>query len=211
MLSVIIRPTEEPKVIQLTQENLQKELSQVVGAELLVDSWGSGLAKARNDFICLVEADCLVNSGYFSSQIGLFKKNPHFRRLAVMSSAIGVNDWATRFFGYKLGKTYADGVIPVKEKTSTSPYPLQIAYIPGAVMRKSSFGRLKINPTWENDLVYFSTMVSLDLWRQGSMIQINPNTTYVTTESYVGEVGRFDPEAADLVGHLTKAGDYVFS
>lgn len=203
MLSIILPRWAEPKVIHLTQENLQRELNQVVGSELLVtDDWGEGIAKCRTEFISLVEPDCLVNSGYFSSLTGLFKKNKQFRQLGAMGSSVGVTSWHNRIFGYDLGAKASDGVMPVREKKSIKPYNQGVIYIPGAVLRVSTLKRiLKDNDSVMNytqDLVYFSTKLSLEMWRHKCYVSINPNTTYVTTEDYVGDRGKFDPEAGDL-------------
>ena len=77
MLSVVILDSNEPNVIKLTYENLFKEIKQIPDAELLVSpDWFDALPAINNKYVCFVEADCLVSSGYFSSQIGLFQKNP---------------------------------------------------------------------------------------------------------------------------------------
>ena len=208
MLTVVIKDDGEENVVKLTYESLWKELKDIPGAELLtINHWldYNLTSNSDNKYVCFVEADCLVNSGYFSSQLGLFKKNPKFRKLAMLSSGIGVNNWANKFYGYTLGNHYSDGVIPVKDNKSKSLYPVQIGYVPGAIIRRSmlitAFKDLKPNNSWENDLVYLSTQLSLAFWRQGdgNPVYINPNTTYVTTEDYVNDIGKFDCEAGDLV------------
>ena len=222
MLTVIIKDSGEPNVIKLTYENLFRELKDIDSELLVASNWMDavmGLEGGHENFVCMVEADCLVNSGYFSSQMGLFKKSPFLRKLAVMSSATGVNDWGNKIYGYSLGFDYADGVIPNKERRSAVPHAVQIAYIPGSVIRlrnlQSLLDNLKPNNSWENDLVYFSTQISLGFWRQGmgsgrsagssgNRVHLNPNATYVTTEDYVNDLGKFDPEAGDLVGMFAK-------
>jgi len=218
MLSVIIKDSHEPNVIKLTYENLHRELKDIDSELLVASDWIDavmGLETGHENFVCMVEADCLVNSGYFSSQMGLFKKSPYFRKLAVMSSATAINDWSNKIYGYRLGDNYTEGVIPNSEQKSTVPYAVQIAYIPGSVIRlanlQSLFDNLKPNNSWDNDLVYFSTQISLGFWRRGrgqgwsagssgNRVHLNPNATYVTTEDYVNDLGKFDPEAGDLVG-----------
>ena len=211
MISVIIKHDGEDNVIQLTRQNLWRELKNMPEAELLVSSdWFSDLSKVKNKYVCLVEADCLVNSGYFESQMGLFKKNADFRRLAMLSSSVGVNDWNTKFYGYSVEKMWVGDdqvsvnlphVQPVKEKKSRYVYPVQIGYLPGAIvnvgMLKDVLGNVDVQT---KDLIYLSTQVSLAFWRQGDghRVHINPNTTYVTTEDYVNDLGEFDPSADDL-------------
>lgn len=213
MISVIIKDNNEPNVIKLTYENLWRELKDIPDAELLVDSdWFAPLSRVQNKYVCFVEADCLVSSGYFSSQLGLFKKNPFFRKLAVLSSCVGVNNWANRFYGYSLGNNYSDGVIPNKGMKSSKPYPLQIAYIPGSIVRLSMLRELltDLDPStsWQNDLVYMSAQLSLGFWQQGdgNRVDINPNTTYVTTEDYVNDLGKFPIGSQELVDMFKREG-----
>lgn len=204
MLSVILPRTAEATVLKLTEDNIRKE-TVPFGSELIVaDSWGQGLNKCNTEFICFVEPDCLISSGYFQSMLGLFQKNRFYRQLGVMGSATGVNDWGNTIYGFQLGDNYADSVTPVEYKQSTAPYPAPIVFIPGAVLRVSTLKRiLKSNPrlfeTYRDNLVYLSTMLCLEIWRHNGRVALNPSSTYVTTEAYVGERGQFDPKAGDLI------------
>lgn len=206
MLTVKIKECSEPTVTQLTYENLFKELKDIPDSQLMVGSWD--LTGVKNRYVCFVESDCLVSSGYFSSQMGLFRKDPMFRKIAVMGSSTGINNWANKIYGYRLGNTYSDGVIPITDKKSTSPYPVQVAFLPGAIIRVSMLEKavLELEPknSWENDLVYYSTMFSLAFWRQGdgNRVHLNPNATYVTTEDYVNDIGKFDPDGGDLIKYF---------
>lgn len=204
MLTVVIKDNGEENVVKLTYENIWKEIKDIPGAELLVDSHWGIKGSSKNRYICFLEADCLVNSGYFTSLMGLIKKNPKFRKLAMMTSATGVNNWGNKFYGYCIGNNYADGIVPVREKKSSAVYPVQIGYLPGAVARKSmleaALKKLDLQTGIEEDLVKMSTMVSLEFWRQGdgNPVFIAPNSTYVTTEDYVNEIAKFDSKAGDL-------------
>lgn len=203
MIDVVIKDSGEPNVTKLTYENLWKELKDIPGAELQVGQWFKPMA-SKNRYVCYVEADCLVNSAYFSTLMGLFKKNPMHRKLSMMTSGTGVNNWANKFYGYCLGDNYSDGVIPVKQKKSNKPYPVQIGYLPGAIIRRSMLERalkdMNYNNSWENDLVYLSAQFSLAFWKQGdgNPVHIYPETTYVTTEDYVNDIGKFEHPGADL-------------
>lgn len=200
MLTVAILDNKEPKVIQLTYENLHKELKDIPGADLcVVDHWFDALSRAtakKNNYICFVEADCLVNSGYFSSQLGLFKKNPYFRKLAMLSSATAVNTWVNKFYGYSLGDNWSDGIIPNKDKKSSVVYPVQIGFVPGAIIRVNMLHRAlsKLNAAngLEQNLVHLSAVLSVAFWTQGdgNRVHLNPNTTYVSTEGSINEIGK---------------------
>lgn len=209
MLTLVIKDSGEPNVIKLTYENIYKEIKDIAGAELLVaDHWGDAMGSSKNRYICYLEADCLVSSGYFTSQMGLFKKNPKFRKLSMMSSATGVNNWANKFYGYSVGSSFSDGVIPVTDKKSSRPYMVQIGFIPGAIIRKNmlikALGKIDYSNSLEDSLVRFSTSLSFEFWRMGdgNPVFVNPNSTYVTTDDTANDIGRFDSEGADLVGRF---------
>lgn len=212
MLTVVIK-NDEKNVIDMTYAQLWKELQDIPGAELLVvDSWWDGLEKASTDFICFVESDCLVSSGFFASQVGIFKKDKALRKLAVLGTALGVFHWGNRFYGYSFGNTYSDGLVPQRVASSKRPYPVQVAFIPGAIIRTSMLKRateahLK-GEFPEDNLVEFSARLCLLLWEDGTghRIALNPNTTYVTTEKYAAEIGNFNIDTGDAMVKFTKAG-----
>lgn len=206
MLTVVIEDSGEDRVTQMTYEQLYKELKDIPGSELFIlKDWFDGLDKIRNKYICFVEADCLVTSGYFTSQMGLLKKDPYFRKLAMLSSVTGVNNWANRFYGYKIDGSHNKKVTPVLAKRSGSVDAVQIAYAPGSIIRVSMLKKvlkdLKSMPPRNEDLVLFSTILSLAFWRQGdgNRVHLNPNATYLTTEDYVNDLGRFTVDSDDLV------------
>lgn len=217
MLTVVIaKQRVEQTVIDLTEDNLKRELKSVNNSELLVaEGWSEGIGKCDTEFICLVEPDCLVSSGYFASQVGLFKKNPMYRQLGIMSSATSVVNWATKIYGFDLADRQTAGVVPVKQPASSSPYRIPIAYIPGSIIRVSTL-RDVLNGNRKNhiigsglmklssDLTYFSTMMSLAFWRAQSHIYINPSSSYCTTESYVNDKGIFDTQAGDVYPRIQK-------
>lgn len=232
MLSVVIVDNHEPNVVQLTYENLWRELKDIKDAQLLVKDGWFDVSGVKNNLVCYVEADCLVNGGHYTSQLGLLKKDPMRNKIAVLGTATAVNDWGNRFFGYhfvengwskQVNGTQTKGgyhIEPIMEKRSSVIYATQIAYIPGAIMRKQAMQKvladIQFNPSWANDLVYMSTMISLGFWRNGfidkqagriggqsgspnSRVHINPNTTYVTTEDYVNDVAKVGVDGDDLM------------
>lgn len=200
MLSLILLRNAEPTVVQLTMENLQKELQALNGAELLIeDDWLTGVKKARHNLVCLVEADCLVSSGYFSSMMGLFEKNSHYRQLVMLCSAFGVNNWAPKYYGYETDDRWSKSVelngsevstkvsklVPQVKNKSTEPYAVDFSYVPGAVIRRNAL----LDITKDTSLLSRRTntvKMSAGICRlfQGTdrHIFINPNTTYVTTQ-----------------------------
>lgn len=207
MITVVIKDNGEEKVTQFTYENLWRELKDIPGAQLLIekDWFGPVYKPSINKYICFVEADCLVSSGYFHSQVGLLKKDAYFRKLAMLSSTTGVNNWANRFYGYCIDKRNPQRVVPIREKRTSSVDSVQIGYVPGSIIRvsmlKQVLPKIQSANAEKIDLVLFSTEVSLAFWRtgDGNRVHINPNATYVTTEDYVNDLGQFEVDAADLL------------
>lgn len=218
MITVIIPRTEEPKVVMYTQENLIKELYPIPDAEILIeDSWWQGLQKVKTPFVCLVEPDCVVSSGYFASNVGLFQKNPYYRKLAMVSSAVGVRNFANRVFNYELQQTDWEGfeddvqtkswfIGANKDKHSTKLCPVQVGFVPGAVIRTSAllenmdeFAKLPLK-----NLVEFSTRVSFKFWETGRRVEVNPNSTYVSNEGYLDNPPPFEPKVPNGVDNQFK-------
>lgn len=209
MITVIIKHDGEDNVIKLTYENLWRELKDIDGAQIIVSpSWFSALDQVKNKFVCFMESDCLVSSGFFTSQLGLLQKNSQNRRIAVMASSTSVEIWVNRFFGYDIASDYVEGFLPNKDKKSSVPYMVEVAYIPGALIRLATLKNLiKDKPKaseWEKDLVQLSVNLSLNFWSRGigngigTMVYINPNATYVTTEKYVNDITKFTPDVDDV-------------
>jgi hypothetical protein len=216
MLTVVIKHDGEENVTKLTYNNLWKEIKNIPDAELLVElDWFDAIPKAKNDYICFVESDCLVTSGYFASQLGLMKKNKHFRKMAVMSSSTSVKNWANKLYGYSIGDNYADGIVPNKNKSSNQPYPVEIAYIPGSIIRIGMLKKLidieKPIKTIQKDLSYLSTLLSIGFWSQGqgngigNMVYINPNAGYCTTEEYVNDIAHVPVEIPENIIKMFKS------
>lgn len=210
LLTVVIKDNNEPNVIKLTYENLYRELKNLGGAKLVVyENWLDAVSEVGSTYICFVESDCLVNSGYFTSQIGLIKKNPKFRKLSMLSSSVGVNNWANRFYGYSVGNEFTDGIVPNKQKKSNQLYPIQIGYVPGSIIRtnmlRNALDNNRPDERW-NNLVYMSTILSTAFWKQGdgNPVYINPNSSYVTTEDYVNNIDTNVPKVEGLTTLMNK-------
>ena len=205
MLSVIILDNGESKVTELTYENLYHELKDIKGSELLIyKNWFTALKKVKNNYVCFVEADCLVSPGYFNTQLKALVKNP-LRKVSMVSPAVGVNHWDNCFYGYKINvASNNNGIIPNREKKSRSQYPVQIGYIPGSIIRlnmlKTAVEAVRVEPSWNNDLVYLSAQLSLAFWKQGdgNPVHVYPNVTYVTTEEYVNDIAHFPVNLGNL-------------
>lgn len=205
MLTVVIDDSGEQRVTDFTYELLWRELKDIPKSELIcLKDWEGYKGYGKNDYISFVEADCLVSSGYFTSQMGLFKKNEHSRSLAMLSSCTSVVNWANRFYSYKVDTNHRNIVTPTRNKASSSVYFVQVGYVPGSIIRMTALDRVlkKTDSIKElkGNLTRMSAELSLAFWREGESLRvgINPNATYLTTESYVNDLGDFNLNIDDL-------------
>lgn len=208
MISVVILDNGEHNVVQLTFENLYKELKDIYGSELLIKDKWFNLENIKNRYVCFVEADCLVESGYFEAMLEKFKEKGYSRNMAMMSSSTSVNYWNNKIYGYHLGEL--DGIVPNRQPKSRVPFTVEVAYIPGAIIRVSMLKTiLKDFNHQTNDLVYLSSELSMAFWKKsaesqgkGYRIYLNPRISYLTTEGYVNDLGKFNPNLTDNVMNL---------
>lgn len=207
MVTIVIRDSGESSVIRLTYQNLYNEIKNIPRSKIIVDSdWVTALERVDTKYVCFVEPDCLVSSGYFESMLGLIKKNAReLSKFAVFSPATAVNNWAIRFYGYNLGNEFSDGLVPNRGKkfTKLPYYTVQVAYIPGSIIKtdfiKKIVKDINLPIGWYNDLVYFSAQISTLFWQKNWMIYLAPNSTYVTTEDYVNDIAEFGVKNNELV------------
>lgn len=216
MLSVIIKNDGEDNVVQLTYENLWRELKDIPGSELIIsEDWFDYLPKIRNGYVCFVEADCLVTEGYFKKQLKEFRHNPG-RKISMLTAKTAVNHWDNCFYGYYIDYVYTKNILPSMAKKSTGAYPVEIGYMPGAIIRASMLKEvLSDNVIRADDLLLLSSELSLAFWRQGkdgvaklvqngNPVYVNPNVAYVTTDTSVNDIGKFDLDSADLKDKFAK-------
>lgn len=219
MLTVIILDNGEESVVRFTFEHLYSELKDIPGSELIIaKDWFDALKEVDTNYVCLVEADCLVSKDYFKKQLNSLTKT-HLRKISMLTAITAVSHWDNCFYGYRMGGAYTDAVIPVTYKKSQAMHPVQIGYMPGAIIRtkmlKQAIIDIAANATWKNDLVFLSAQLSFAFWRQGkdgiankvqngNPVYINPSVTYVTTEDYVNDIGQFEIEILDLMTKFNK-------
>lgn len=203
MLTVVIRDNGEPNVVQLTFENLYSELKDIYGSELLVRDRWFDLDNVKNRYVCFVEADCLVSPGYFKAQMEGLNKKGYSRLTGVMSGATAINYWPNQIYGYQAG--LVDGLLPNRKPKSSVPFTVQVAYIPGAILRmtmlKTALQDLKFDGL-EEDLVYLSGELSIAFWKRGYRVYVNPKASYLTTEEYVNDIGSFGTSMNEEVLNL---------
>lgn len=210
MISVAILDNGEPNVIQLTFENLYEEIKDIYGAELLVkDAWFD-LSDIKNRYVCFVEPDCLVEKGYFKSQMEKFKEKGYSRNMGIMAASTAVCYWDNKIYGYSVGKTI-QGILPVLKPSSRIPHTVEIAYIPGAIIRVSMLKTIleEMKAINYENMVKLSVDLSMAFWRKsaasdgkGYRVYMNPRTSYLTTEDYVNGISNHDANMSTEILNL---------
>lgn len=228
MITVIIKRSDEPKVIQMTQADLVRQLGQIEGAEIMLeDNWSDGLKKVRTPYVTLIEPDAVFSANYFASNVGLLSKahaktaatasQPEggggYQKLAMIASCVGVRTYGERIYNYELKKIEdinINGVTgegwhasPCRHKLNMKLYHVQIGFVPGAIIRMSAIKDTIEDELWYgNDLVKLSTALSFYLWDTGRRIQLNPNTTYVSLDKNLENPPLFKANIPDKVKNI---------
>jgi len=226
MLTVVIKRSDDPRVIQLTQKEMSKQLWSINGAEVLLeDSWNLGLRKVRTPYVCLVEADCTLSANYFMANYGIMRDTHAIHgggntKVAMLSSCLGVRDFGNRIYNFELdvvkvpviGNRTSEGervqvrewhVRPVRNKLELKTYPVQIGFVPGSIIRMTSIRDLIDDSVWEyKDLVRMSTAVSFYFWDTNRRLLLNSNTTYVSADKKMENPPLFDVKVPDKVAHI---------
>jgi hypothetical protein len=171
-LSVVIP---ESKETELTELWCRKELKKINHELIIAHDWRTGYQQANGEYVAFIEKDCVLSEGYFKALLALFD-NKSYRKLAMVSPALGVNHWQTKVYGYRLSPT---SVLPSQIKSSTDPYLIQIGYIPGSIIRRSALGNVAPSDV---DVMLESANLSIYFWIHGKRIIIHPDVTYVSTD-----------------------------
>lgn len=169
---VVLENRESPALLEAAKQ--LKELN--CDFELYTaKNWQEGLGQAQGEYICFLEPDSKVSDRYFAKNLNIFQEKINYRKLVMVSSAVDIQ--GQTIYGFK----QAPGEItPSAQKSSTSPYGVQIGYFPGALIRKTAYDKIKLET--QLSPIRESADLSLQFWKHGWRCVINPNTTYKTTD-----------------------------
>jgi len=168
MLSIIVKNSTIPVWIH---KILDPELAQIDHEIIFTRNWAEGLKQARGEFVCLVDRTFNISPGYFENLYEIIEDHPTYRKLAMISPSTGLTSWQERIYGYKYDN---NAVVAQKKPSSLSPYPIQIGYMPGSLIRRSALGWLDLDANTKNESIEYS----LRFWDRGLRLIMDPRSTY---------------------------------
>ncbi len=172
-LSVIIPSSQEG---EWTAELCSQQLEGIKHQIIMANNWKVGLVAAEGEYVCFIEKDAVLGPDYFKTLLGVFHERMSFRKLAMVSPALAVNDWKKLVYGYRISPT---SVLPSHIKSSTSTYHIQVGYVPGSLIRRSALGNLA--PA-DKDPMADSVNLCLYFWNNGQRIALTPDAVYVSSD-----------------------------
>lgn len=201
MLSVIIPPGRRTK---LTEIICNKQLRGMDFELILADTWKEGLRQSKGEFVSLMDADCDMSDNFFKKNLKIFTSQPSFRKLAMVSSSVSNPSRDFRIYGYILSLDGSEpSLLPSNIRSSSSPYGIQVGYLPGSIIRRNAIRDIEI---LNGDPILDSIKMSLDLWIHGSRCYINPDTTYFHNAEnkiqFATKIKEELPEGVDYVQRL---------
>lgn len=174
VLSVIIP---EGKKAKFTELLCLRELQGLEHEIVHAPSWRKGLYEAKGEFVCFIEPDSDVSENYFEKNLRIFTSQPLYRKLAMVASAVEIKESTHKLYGYLLSlEGTLPSLLPSRIQSSQEPYSIQIAYIPGAIIRRSALENADLIV---DDPLVTSVKLSVDFWLNGTRLCLNPNTTYI--------------------------------
>ena len=141
-----------------------------IDSEIIFDKWGVGLAKAKGDFVCLLEHDSAISKGSIARQLEPFLNNPRFRKLAMVAPLVEFDDTeplALSSFG----------------ATDHPHYPqlTRAGCAGGAIIRRSSL--LKFADLIDKHISDFSYELSVAFWENGLRVISDPLSVYYSPQN----------------------------
>ncbi len=188
LISVIVPESQEG---ELTVEWAAKELEYIPHEIITAPTWVLGLNKANGQYICFLEKDCVLMDGYFDNMLDIFESQTAFRKLVMVAPAIGVNSYENKVYGYRFGRYELE---PSFLPSSTAPYLVQLAYLPGALIRRSALGFLAPAKNALED----SATACIYFWDHGQRVVLDPNTLYISTDEKLAKAHEFENPVSAL-------------
>lgn len=162
------------------QRMLERELPR--NSEIIYENWRAGLAKAKGDFVCLLEYDSGVDSGALIKLLRPFVQNPQNRQLAMVSPKVEFEDNPSVSLLY-----YND-----PQGRSSEVHLSRVGCVPGAIIRRTSL--IKYQESLRiRSIVDMSFALSLAFWEGGLRVMHDPRITYCSPSNLTERKKSFAP------------------
>lgn len=165
ILSVVV-----PKLQKAQWERIEEEFK-YIDYELIVHKDPiKALELLSGRFVLFLEEDSAFLKGQLANSLDIFRYNQSYRKLAMVASAIDVDDIA-----YPVGLAY-DEKVELTTVSGEDQYPISIGYIYGSIMRTTAYRNAVISH--KKDPLYRSVQLSDFFWSNGLRIEMNPKSIY---------------------------------
>lgn len=98
--------------------------------------------------------------------------NPSYRKLSAIFPTVKIKRGESPIYGWTLKETY---LLPNRIPASRLPYPSQIGYLNGALIKRTALEKLK--PSFTGAILHDSAQFSVDLWEAGLRSLLDPRVS----------------------------------
>jgi hypothetical protein len=161
---------------------------QLVGVEyeIIVDNWQKGFDESCGQFVCFLEKDSDFAPGHFVRGVLNMLIKPGYRKLAMVAPAVFDEHTSVDIYGASF-HPHEDHIVQTHDRpASTEPYPVQIAFMPGAIIRRSAIE--KHSPNLLDYSASESIVFSIGLWKDGNRVHLDPHMVYMPAKFNMGLV-----------------------
>lgn len=174
ILSVVV-----PKLQKAQWERIEEEFKDVEYEYIVHKDPTKALALCSGRFIVFLEEDSAFEPGSLKRSLALFRENPSYRKLAMITTSVDYDCLEGRY-----GFTYDNGVeLSPIDNDSDESYPVSIGYIYGSIMRTTAYRKAVLS--FKKDALYRSVQISDYFWSNGLRIEMNPTAIYYTPVSTI--------------------------
>lgn len=130
------------------------------------DQW----KKVDADYISFVSPDLDLEDEHFFQLAKVYLDRPSYRKISMVSPVVSVSDdfdiysWSITNNSYEANDLMG----------SREPHPIQIGYLPGALVKKTVLQKLQ--PEFTGDMMEDSIRLSEAVWGSGLRCFVDPNT-----------------------------------
>lgn len=176
IISVVV-----PKLQKAQWERIEEEFKDIEYEMIPTKDIGKALTLATGRFIVFLEEDSAFAPGSLRTSLEVFRNNPSYRKLAMVSTTVDYDNLEDRYgFGYDGGVE-----LSTAEDGSEEPYPVSIGYFYGSIIRTTAYRKADIN--LRRDALYRSVQLSDIFWSKGLRVELNPLATYFSPAATIPE------------------------